>query len=116
MAIGAIQAARELGLGVPEEVAIVGFDDIDMNRMFRPQLTTIRQPSDVLGRTAVELLSAMIANPPSTPAQRWLAAELIVRGSCGCSFASNRRADGRREGDCVVSPYGSGPEYVVAQS
>lgn len=114
MAIGAIQAARELGVLVPEEVAIVGFDDIDMNRMFRPQLTTIRQPSDALGRTAVELLSTMITDPSSTPVQRWLPADLIVRGSCGCSFSNSRIDDGRP--DHEVSPYGSGPEYVVAQS
>ena len=53
MAIGAIQAARELGIEVPRDVAIIGFDDIDMNRMFRPHLTTVRQPSDALGRAAV---------------------------------------------------------------
>ncbi len=114
MAIGAIQAARELGVRVPEDVAIVGFDDIDMNRMFRPHLTTVRQPSDALGRTAVGLLSALIANPVPAPAQRWLSADLIVRGSCGCSFADSR-IDGVRYGP-DSSPYGSGPEHLVAQN
>ena len=114
MAIGAIQAARELGLSIPRDVAIVGFDDIDMNRMYRPELTTIRQPSDTLGRRAVGLLSSMISNPPSTPTQQWLSAELIVRGSCGCSF-SNGQSSGvlRRKED---GPFGSGPDHVLAQT
>lgn len=114
MAIGAIQAARELGIRVPEDLAIVGFDDIDMNRMFRPQLTTIRQPSDALGRTAVGLLSTMIAKLPATPVQRWLPAELIVRGSCGCSF-SNSQSDGLLQGK-EGSPSGSGSDQLLAQT
>jgi DNA-binding LacI/PurR family transcriptional regulator len=113
MAIGAIQAARELGVRVPEDIAIVGFDDIDMNRMVRPQLTTIRQPSDALGRTAVGMLSYMITHPQTTPMQSWLTAELIVRGSCGCSF-SNSRTNGLLRGK-EGSPSGSGPETLVAQ-
>lgn len=114
MAIGAIQAARELGIRVPEDIAIVGFDDIDMNRMVRPQLTTIRQPSDALGRTAVGMLSNMITHPQTTPMQRWLTAELIVRGSCGCSF-SNSRTNGLLQGK-EGSPSGSGSETLVAQT
>ena len=114
MAIGAIQATRELGMRVPEDIAIVGFDDIDMNRMVRPQLTTIRQPSDALGRTAVGMLSNMITHPQTTPVQRWLTAELIVRGSCGCSF-SNSRTIGLLQGK-EGSPSGSGPETLVAQT
>ncbi len=114
MAIGAIQAARELGVRVPEDIAIVGFDDIDMNRMVRPQLTTIRQPSDALGRTAVGMLSYMITHPQTTPMQRWLTAELIVRGSCGCSF-SNSRTNGLLQGK-EGSPSGSGSETLVAQT
>jgi LacI family transcriptional regulator len=114
MAIGAIQAARELGVEVPGDLAIVGFDDIDMNRMFRPHLTTVRQPSDALGRAAVGMLSQLVANPSSTPTQLWLDAELIVRGSCGCSF-SNNNMNGwleRKEGH----PFGSGPDNLIAQT
>ncbi|MBA2775186.1 MAG: LacI family DNA-binding transcriptional regulator [Chloroflexia bacterium] len=114
MAIGAIQAARELGRSVPNDVAIVGFDDIDMNRMYRPELTTVRQPSDALGRTAVGILSTMITNPSTTPVQRWLSAELIVRGSCGCSF-SNSRANGLVQGK-EGSPFGPGPNNLIVQT
>ena len=114
MAIGAIQAARELGLDVPGDVAIIGFDDIDMNRMFRPELTTIRQPSDGMGRAAVGLLANLITHPSATPVQQWLNAELIVRGSCGCSFSQNHSSGLLRgkEG----SPFGSGPETLIVQT
>jgi LacI family transcriptional regulator len=115
MAIGAIQAAGECGLDVPRDVAIVGFDDIDMNRMFRPHLTTVRQPSDALGRAAVGMLSRLIANPSPEPQQQWLNAELIVRGSCGCSFAHGQHGATLPRGkeDAVI---GTGPDTLVVQT
>ena len=114
MAIGAIQAARELGVHVPGDLAIIGFDDIDMNRMLRPHLTTVRQPSDALGRAAVGMLSHLISNPSPDPTQQWLSAELIVRGSCGCSF-SNSHASGqtRRKEE---QPFDRGPGELLAQT
>ncbi len=114
MAIGVLQAARDLGIDVPNHLAIAGFDDIDMNRMFRPHMTTIRQPSDVLGRTAVRMLAEMISHPPPEPVQQWVAAELIVRGSCGCSFANAEAAD-RSDGK-EARLFGAGPEGLVAQT
>lgn len=114
MAIGVLQAARDLGIEVPGQLAIVGFDDIDMNRLFRPHMTTIRQPSDALGRTAVRMLADMISNPSPEPVQQWVAAELIVRGSCGCSFASAEAAD-RRDGK-EGRLFGSGPDGLAAQT
>lgn len=115
MAIGIIQAARELGIEVPAELAVIGFDDIDMNRMFRPHLTTVRQPSDALGRAAVRMLSDLIkSGPPSEPVQQWLAAELIVRGSCGCSFAHRHSGDLLRGKEEAQSQ--SGPEPFAAQT
>jgi LacI family transcriptional regulator len=114
MAIGAIQAARELGVRVPGDLAIIGFDDIDMNRMLRPHLTTVRQPSDALGRAAVSMLSHLIAHPSPDPTQQWLSAELIVRGSCGCSF-SNNQSSGLLRGK-EERPFGSGPEELLAQT
>ncbi len=114
MAIGAIQAARELGRCIPNDVAIVGFDDIDMNRMYRPELTTIRQPTDALGRTAVGLLSTMISNPPTTATQQWLSAELIVRGSCGCSFSNNGSSGLPRRKE--ERPFGLEPDNLIAQT
>lgn len=115
MAIGAIQAANECGLDVPGDVAIVGFDDIDMNRMFRPHLTTVRQPSDALGRAAVSMLSRLISNPSPEPQQQWLNAELIVRGSCGCSFAPGHNGVTQPRGK-EVDVVGSGPDNLVVQA
>lgn len=115
MAIGAIQAARELGLDVPGDLAIIGFDDIDMNRMFRPHLSTVRQPSDALGRTAVGLLSEIINRPPSAPVQQWLNAELIVRDSCGCSFAHVESGVSHLRGKEDRS-LGSGPDNLLVQT
>ncbi len=114
MAIGVLQAARDLGISVPQQLAIVGFDDIDMNRMFRPHMTTIRQPSDVIGRAAVRMLADMIANPHPEPMQQWVAAELIVRGSCGCSFSTLGAAD-RRDGK-EGRLFETGPDGLMAQT
>lgn len=87
MAIGAIQAGRELGLRVPEDVAVMGFDDVEINRVFSTDLTTIRQPTEEIGRHAITMLAAMIDRMPSQPEQHWIDAELILRGSCGCPAA-----------------------------
>jgi LacI family transcriptional regulator len=55
-AIGAVDAARELGVGIPDQVAIVGFDDVDAATIVSPQLTTVRNPAYEAGRAAGELL------------------------------------------------------------
>jgi len=60
-AIGAIRALRRGGIGVPDEVSVIGFDDIDLAAWTDPPLTTIRQPTDELGRWAVEELAERIA-------------------------------------------------------
>ena len=84
-AIGAIRALRRAGIGVPKEVSVVGFDDIDLAAWTDPPLTTIRQPIDELGRWAVEHLADLIGGRgtrrPSVPVL--LEPELVVRGSTG---------------------------------
>ncbi len=96
MAIGAIQAARELGMRVLDDLAVVGFDDLEINTVFHTELTTIRQPTEEIGRHAVAMLAAMIAKAPPEPKQHWIDAELILRGSCGCPPA--RRSTGDKQG------------------
>ena len=86
MAIGAVKALREAGLRVPEDVALVGFDDIPVAAALEPALTTVRQPIERLGSMAADLLVNLLENPPATqpPAHRMiLPAKLIVRDSCG---------------------------------
>lgn len=81
MALGAIRALREAGLRVPEDVSIVGFDDIAEAAYFDPPLTTVRQDFDVLGKASVDYLAALIEHQEIAVQQRVLYPELIVRKS-----------------------------------
>jgi LacI family transcriptional regulator len=81
MAFGAHTALRERGFHVPDDISIVGFDDIPEAAHFLPGLTTVRQDFQVLGRLAVEYLISMIENPDTPIHQRVLQPRLIVRGS-----------------------------------
>jgi DNA-binding LacI/PurR family transcriptional regulator len=78
LALGAVAAARESGLGVPEDLSVAGFDDSAGGALADLPLTTVRQPHADKGRTAVEMLTAPVAL-----GERVLATELIVRGSTG---------------------------------
>jgi LacI family transcriptional regulator len=81
MAIGAVRAAAELGLRVPEDVAIVGFDDIQLAPHLNPPLTTLRQDKLGLGAAAGEALIARINGDDTRSPLRMLDVELVVRGS-----------------------------------
>jgi LacI family transcriptional regulator len=86
MAIGALKALREAGLRVPEDVALVGFDDVSIASAIVPALTTVRQPIEYLGSMAADLLLNSLASPPGAhaPANRLiLPTKLVVRDSCG---------------------------------
>jgi DNA-binding LacI/PurR family transcriptional regulator len=85
MALGALQAARRLGLRIPEDLGIVGFDDIPEAAYFYPPLTTVRQDTRKLGAMAVERMSALIQAQDEgetlEPDISWLEPRLIVRKS-----------------------------------
>lgn len=83
MAIGALHAAVTAGLHVPEDVAIVGFDDIPVARYLSPPLTTVRQPIRHLGAAAVESLVQRLQGR-ETVRDVVLPTKLVVRRSCGC--------------------------------
>lgn len=83
MAAGAIQAVAERGLGVPEDVAVVGFDDIQIAALLQPSLTTIRQDKQGLGTAAAEALVRLIADPQMEAPIITLPVELVVRESGG---------------------------------
>jgi LacI family transcriptional regulator len=83
VAIGALRAILDHGLRVPEDIAIVGFDDIAAARFVSPPLTTIRVPAFGLGWTAGELLIRIIEQDQPEHTQVLLETELIVRRSCG---------------------------------
>lgn len=85
-AIGALQAVRAAGLRVPEDVSVVGFDDIELATWTDPGLTTIRQPTDEMARWAVGRLAATLRGITIDDAsQVILEPSLIVRGSTGPS-------------------------------
>lgn len=82
MAFGAVQALKELGRRVPEDVSVVGFDDVSLARFSSPPLTTIRQDTYQKGRIAAEtLLSFIPGKNDAAPAQIMLDTSLIVRNS-----------------------------------
>jgi LacI family transcriptional regulator len=83
VAVGAMRAAAERGLRVPEDVSIAGFDDIDLSRATQPMLTTVRQPLEEMGRMAVGLLLRLMDRHALHALHVELATELVVRGSTG---------------------------------
>jgi LacI family transcriptional regulator len=87
MAIGALRALREVGLRVPEDVAIVGFDDMPEAARTDPALTTARQPTLHMGLVAVETLVEIIRYPAAQTRNVILPIELIIRKSCGAPSA-----------------------------
>jgi LacI family repressor for deo operon, udp, cdd, tsx, nupC, and nupG len=82
MAMGAIKAAKSKGFKVPEDLSVVGFDDIKFASIFEPALTTIAQPTFDIGKKAMELLLKLINNKELEKNQIILADKLIVRDSC----------------------------------
>jgi alanine racemase len=83
MAIGVLRAAREMGLRVPEDLSVVGFDDIDISQHTNPPLTTVHQPIRQKGESAVRLLLTVVERREQRPAQIRLETRLIVGGSTG---------------------------------
>jgi LacI family transcriptional regulator len=81
IAIGAIQAARARGLRVPEDISIVGFDDVEHATIVTPMLTTVRQPLAEMGRTAVSLLNRLLERQHFETLHIELATRLVVRES-----------------------------------
>lgn len=80
LALGALKGAREAGLTLPEDLSIVGFDDMQTASFMVPALTTIRQPAHEMGKRAAELLLQLIESK-SKPLQIMLETELVVRES-----------------------------------
>ncbi len=80
-AFGAMEAARERGKKIPDDISIVGFDDIPQAAQVHPPLTTIRQPLEEMGRRAVQMLLQIIENPKQSAAKIELPTELVVRES-----------------------------------
>lgn len=79
MAVGALMACRALGVSVPEQLSIVGFDDVDLAQFVTPPLTTVHQPKLRLGQVAMEMLMDLLAGRPVQ--DHLLPTELVLRAS-----------------------------------
>lgn len=82
MAMGALYATHEAGLRTPEDVSVVGFDDIELASFTVPRLTTIAQPSHEMGFLAVELLTQRFSSPSSPRRHEVLPTSIVIRDSC----------------------------------
>jgi len=105
MAYGVMSAAEEFGLRVPEDIAVIGFDDNPSSAHMRPALTTVRQPFSDMGRRAIELLFSQIEQAQEARRGRQplgvktgeaprieLPTSLVIRESCGAPQARASRS------------------------
>ncbi|MER7894001.1 LacI family DNA-binding transcriptional regulator [Micromonospora sp. NPDC094482] len=121
MAIGLIEGLDTLGVGVPQEMSVVGVDDIALSRLTRPKLTTVATPTAAAGRTAVDMLLQQDADPPRgargvgvataagvrrTTAQVMLQTDLVIRDSTGPGPRSGRHRAG-------AAAQGPGPQRLA---
>ena len=81
MALGAMRAIREAGLRIPEDVSVVGFDDIPEAAYFEPPLTTVKQDFAAIGQQCVDYLISLLGDTPPAPHQRVIAPVLVDRKS-----------------------------------
>jgi LacI family transcriptional regulator len=82
-AFGVYEAARQRGLRIPQDLSVVGFDDLPVARWVSPPLTTVRQPLAEMGRAAAQMLGELIEGMPLRTRRLELSTELIVRESVG---------------------------------
>lgn len=83
MAVGVYCALFQAGLSVPGDIAVIGYDDIELARYMTPPLTTIHQPKDELGELAIDTLLHRLTNPGGNQQMLVLTPELMERGSVG---------------------------------
>jgi LacI family transcriptional regulator len=81
MAIGAMAAVEAAGLKIPNDVAVVGFDDIDYARLVEPSLTTVRQSQDALAEGLIAAMLRLLEHPEEPPTVSAIPVELVVRAS-----------------------------------
>jgi DNA-binding LacI/PurR family transcriptional regulator len=81
MAHGALQALKDAGRRVPQDVAVVGFDDFEISRLSDPPLTTVRQPIVDMGRTMARQMLGLVNDKHDVPDAVVLPTELVVRAS-----------------------------------
>jgi LacI family transcriptional regulator len=118
MAIGVLQAFTAAGVRVPEEVAVVGFDDIFPASLCDPPLTTVHQPMRLLGEHACTRLLDRIAAPGMRQKVEVLPTDLVLRSSCGCPPGTMIRQQvprlrGRRPAPRETAPRQTAPREIA---
>lgn len=93
VALGALKAIRQHGLRVPQDIALVGFDDVPLSEFVDPPLTTIRLPAFGLGWGAADLLIRLIQGESVLQPAVMLETELVIRKSCGFECVPERRPE-----------------------
>jgi DNA-binding LacI/PurR family transcriptional regulator len=93
MALGAIYAIQDAGLNVPHDIAVVGYDNRDFTKTFRPAITTVSMPVFEMGKFAAELLLKQIAEGRKEEDEVKIKGQLIVRETCGAPEISRTRAE-----------------------
>jgi LacI family transcriptional regulator len=81
MALGVIDAIRDHGLKIPDDISVIGFDDIPQASLVRPALTTVQQPLEQMGRLATQMLLEILTNTDSKPHRIELPTQLMIRDS-----------------------------------
>jgi DNA-binding LacI/PurR family transcriptional regulator len=82
-AIGVINALREAGYHIPEDISVAGFDDLRLSAFLTPPLTTVKAPTELVGRTAAKHLFDLLAGK-EVDNVTLLPTEIVIRRSCGC--------------------------------
>jgi len=83
MTLGALQAIHERGVRIPNDIAVISFDDMSWASSLRPPLTAIAQPAEELGHATAQLLLDRIQNPERAPRRILLPVRMVLRDSCG---------------------------------
>jgi len=86
LAVGAMLAIKERGLHIPDDVALVGYNDIEMAALVEPPLTTVAAPMRELGATAMQMLLRLVAGETIEKQQVTLPTRLVIRRTCGCQL------------------------------
>ena len=84
MTIGAVRALRDAGLAIPDDMALVSFDDFEWADLFHPRLTAMAQPALSIGEQAVSMALSRITSPTLPPRKVTINPTFMHRESCGC--------------------------------
>ena len=93
MALGAMGAIQDANLKVPGDIAVVGYDNRDFTRIFRPRITTVSMPVYEMGRTAAELLLRQIAEGRQDTPEIQVKGQLFIRETCGADASQRTKED-----------------------